>query len=58
MELYLINDPRGKETRNGRMYHIEFRSFFWRKPGKCDYFLLFRILYIVSVIFDSKLYFF
>ena len=40
MERFLLRDPNdpndklGKETRNSRMYHIEFRNFFWRKPGK------------------------
>ena len=40
MEKFLSRNPddpnykSGKETRDGRMYHMEFRSFFWRKPGK------------------------
>ncbi|GBC37514.2 hypothetical protein GLOIN_2v1790246 [Rhizophagus irregularis DAOM 181602=DAOM 197198] len=25
-------DPRGKQTRNGERYHVEFRSGFWKKP--------------------------
>ncbi|PKB96290.1 hypothetical protein RhiirA5_434962 [Rhizophagus irregularis] len=32
MELSLSEDPRGKQTRNGERYHVEFRSGFWKKP--------------------------
>jgi hypothetical protein len=35
MELFLVGDPRGRRTRNGEMYHEEFRSLFWKKPGIC-----------------------
>ena len=40
MKRFLLRDPNNpndkldKETKNGRMYHMEFRSFFWHKPGK------------------------
>ncbi|UZO13493.1 uncharacterized protein OCT59_004991 [Rhizophagus irregularis] len=34
MELSLSEDPRGKQTRNGERYHVEFRSGFWKKPSK------------------------
>ena len=46
MEKFLLRDPddpndkSGKETRNGTMYHLEFRSFFWRKPGKYAFIIL------------------
>ncbi|UZO02412.1 uncharacterized protein OCT59_020893 [Rhizophagus irregularis] len=32
MELSIIKDPRGKITRNGERYYLEFRNKFWKKP--------------------------
>jgi hypothetical protein len=34
MELFLRGDSKGRQTRNGEMYHLEFKNHFWKKPSK------------------------
>jgi hypothetical protein len=45
MELYLQHNPKGKHTQNGEMYYEEFRTKFWKKPGKYHCIFSFQILY-------------
>ena len=49
MEQYLVRDPRGKDTREGNMYYLEFRSKFWLNHGK--YVLLIIVSNLISVNF-------
>jgi len=34
MGLYIKGDEKGKKSKNGENYYEEFRSKFWKKPGK------------------------
>jgi hypothetical protein len=38
-----INLNGGKKSRNGEKYYEEFKTEFWRKPGKYYYFHLFHL---------------
>jgi len=41
MELYVNGDKKGKKTRMGEKFYEEFKTEFWKKPGKYYHFLLF-----------------
>jgi hypothetical protein len=42
MDKYTHSIPGGKKTRNGEMYYEEFKTEFWKKPGKYYPFYLFE----------------
>lgn len=39
MTLYLTGSPRGKSTTLGVKFYEEFKTHFWEKPSKYEYYI-------------------